>query len=113
MADVLNFMGEHWFLTWCLAWGLWPVCWALTSIFTAPFNAMLKAHRISRRADNIFAHGWPENKLMNADGDIVHPPAPPAPKEDPIKVTLTANHKPSSDEGTPRYRQGDGDHRRG
>ncbi len=70
MADLLSFMGEHPFLTWCLAWGIWPVC----TVLTAPFRCALGAYRLRIRAANIAARGWPTMPLMDADGDIVHPP---------------------------------------
>lgn len=70
MTEVLSFMGDHPFLTWLLAWGIWPVGWA----FTSPFYYAFKAYNRHLRAANIRAHGWPRNPLMDADGDIVHPP---------------------------------------
>ena len=69
------FATENPYLTWFLAWGIWPVCWMLTSVLTAPFGFAFKAYNRTLRAKNIRAHGWPTAKLMDADGDIVHPPA--------------------------------------
>lgn len=71
MDDLLTFMGAHPFLTWCLAWGIWPIC----GVLTAPFRYAFLAYNRRLRSANIRAHGWPTNPLMDADGDIVHPPA--------------------------------------
>jgi hypothetical protein len=35
----------------------------------AMFNRWLRSRNIAR-------HGWPTNPLMDADGDIIHPPPP-------------------------------------
>ena len=69
MSDFFAFAGEHPFLTWCLAWAIFPICSALT----APFRYAFKAYNRKVRSRNIAAHGWPTNPLMDADGDIVHP----------------------------------------
>lgn len=74
MADLLKFAGEHWFLTWCLAWGIWPICWTATSVLSAPFRYPYLAYNRRLRSLNIRARGWPTAPLMDADGDIVHPP---------------------------------------
>lgn len=76
MTEVLSFMADHPVLSWFLAWGLWPVCWATSAILTTPFNAALRAYGRYLRAKNIRARGWPTAPLMDADGDIVHPPQP-------------------------------------
>ncbi len=73
-SEVLAFMGANPWLTWALAWGLWPVCWAISSILTTPFNMAFKMYNRHLRARNIAAHGYPTNPLMDADGDIIHPP---------------------------------------
>lgn len=70
MADLFSFMAQHPFLTWCLAWGVWPICQALT----APFRYAFLAYSRRLRSLNIRAHGWPANPLMDADGDVIHPP---------------------------------------
>jgi hypothetical protein len=76
MTEVLSFMGDHPFLSWFLAWGLWPVCWAASAVLTTPFKVALRAYRLHIRGRNVRAHGWPRNPLMDADGDIVHRPQP-------------------------------------
>lgn len=73
MADVLSFAGDHPYLTWFMAWGIWPVCWMLTSVLTAPFTCAFRAYNRHLRASNIRAHGWPSAPNMDADGDIILP----------------------------------------
>ena len=73
MTDFFAFASEHPFLTWLLAWGIWPVTWAAQHILTFPFSLAFKAYNRHLRARNIRRHGWPVNKLMDADGDIIHP----------------------------------------
>lgn len=74
MSDFFTFAGNHPILTWFLAWGIWPVCWMLAQVCTAPFAYPFKAWNRTLRSRNIRSHGWPTNPLMDADGDIVHPP---------------------------------------
>jgi hypothetical protein len=74
LIEILSFMGANPWLTWGLAWGIWPVSWAVSAVLTTPFNLAFKAYNRSLRARNIALHGWPSNPLMDADGDIVHPP---------------------------------------
>lgn len=74
MSELLSFMGENPWLTWALAWCVWPIGWTISAVLTAPFSYSLKAYNRHLRAKNIAAHGWPTNPLMDADGDIVHPP---------------------------------------
>lgn len=70
MADLFTFMGNHPFLTWCIAWAIWPICWTIQ----APFSLAFRAYNRALRSRNIAARGWPTAPLMDADGDIVHPP---------------------------------------
>lgn len=73
-SNIYDFMGEHWFLTWCLAWLIWPILIVTKAVLTAPFSYPYNAYKARLRAMNIAIHGWPTAPLMNADGDIVHPP---------------------------------------
>lgn len=73
MESFYAFASENPFLTWFLAWGIWPVCSMITSVLTAPLVCALNAYNRSLRARNIRIHGWPSSPLMDADGDIVHP----------------------------------------
>lgn len=82
MKDVLEFMGEHPVLTWFLAWGLWPICTAIATMVATPFRYAFLAYNRRLRHLNIRAHGWPTSPLMDADGDVVHPPAPNQGRED-------------------------------
>ncbi len=75
MEEFFKFAGEHPFLTFCLAWGIWPICWTVRVIVSLPFTLAFKAYNRRLRAMNIRAHGWPTARFMDADGDIVHPPA--------------------------------------
>lgn len=75
-ADFWQFAWAHPFLVWLLAWGIWPVCWMLQAVLTAPFSFAFRAYARRQRAHSIHTHGWPTNPLMDADGDIVHPPVP-------------------------------------
>lgn len=74
MSDFFNFAENHPFLTWFLAWGIWPICWMLQKVLVAPFAYSFRAWNRTLRSRNVVAHGWPKNPLMDADGDIVHPP---------------------------------------
>ena len=74
MSDFFRFAGEHPFLTFCLAWGVWPVCHMLQAILTAPFRYPYLAYKRHLRSQDIRAHGWPSAPFMDADGDIIHPP---------------------------------------
>lgn len=74
MDSFYNFAAAHPFLTWFLAWGIWPVCWAAVAIWSAPFSYAFKAYNRHLRARNIWMYGWPNRHLMDADGNIVHPP---------------------------------------
>ncbi len=73
MQDFYQFAGDHPLLTWFLAWGLWPICWAISEILTSPFSYAYKAYARRLRSANIRERGWPQNRFMDADGDIVHP----------------------------------------
>lgn len=74
-ADFWQFVWAHPFLTWLLAWGIWPVCWAASAILTAPFRFAFMAWNRHLRSLNIRAQGWPTIPNMDADGDIVQPKA--------------------------------------
>ncbi|HEX5933761.1 MAG TPA: hypothetical protein VFY63_06320 [Pseudorhizobium sp.] len=74
MNNLLQFAGEHPFLTWCLAWSIWPVCSMVGKILSAPFFYPYLAYKRHLRSADIRARGWPTAPLMDADGDIVHPP---------------------------------------
>lgn len=78
--NAFEFMLANPWLTWALAWGLWPICWAISSILTTPFNVAFKAYNRRLRSKNILARGWPTAQLMDADGDIIHPPVKEASK---------------------------------
>lgn len=73
MSGFYAFASAHPILTWLLAWGVWPVCWMVSSVLTSPFSYAFKAWNRHCRTKNISSRGWPENPLMDADGDIVHP----------------------------------------
>lgn len=73
MAEVLTVLYSNPFLTWLLAWGLWPVCWMLTNVLTAPFAYAFRAYNRKKRSANISSQGWPTNPNMDADGDIILP----------------------------------------
>lgn len=74
MADFFTFAGAHPVVTFFLAWGIWPICWTVQAVLMAPFSFAFKAYNRRLRSINIRTHGWPTNPLMDADGDIVHPP---------------------------------------
>lgn len=74
MSDALLVLYSNAWLTWCLAWGIWPICWLLTAVLTTPFNVAFKAYNRKKRSENIITRGWPTTPLMDADGDIIHPP---------------------------------------
>lgn len=73
-AEIVQILYSNPFLTWCLAWLVWPITWMITAILTTPFNMAFKAYNRKKRAENIRAHGYPTTPLMDADGDIIHPP---------------------------------------
>lgn len=75
MAEVLAFMSAHPVLTFCLAWGIWPICSMAATIAVAPFRYPYLAYSRRLRSLNIRSQGWPLHPLMDADGDIIHPPA--------------------------------------
>lgn len=72
-ADFWQFAFNHPILTWLMAWGIWPVCWCITSVFTTPFTLAFKAYNRHLRSANIRANGWPKHPNMDADGDLVFP----------------------------------------
>lgn len=78
MDAFFNFASNHPFTAWCMAWGLWPICWMIReisiSVLTAPFRYGYHAYIRRLRSRNIRLHGWPTARHMDADGDIVHPP---------------------------------------
>jgi hypothetical protein len=74
MEAFYEFAGEHPFLTFCLAWGIWPVCWTIRVVLTMPFSLAFKAYNRRLRAKNIQLHGWPTAQFLDADGDIIYPP---------------------------------------
>ena len=55
----------HIFIQWSALWLLWGVF----AVINIPFRII---NRICRSI-NIRNAGWPENPLMDADGDICHP----------------------------------------
>lgn len=69
MSEFFAFAGDHPFLTFFLAWMIYPICSAISS----PFRYAYLAYGRKVRGRSIAAHGWPKNPLMDADGDIVHP----------------------------------------
>lgn len=74
MEAFFEFAGEHPFTAWLMAWGLWPLCWMGQSVLTTPFRMAYGAYKRRLRSKDIQSHGWPTARLMDADGDIVHPP---------------------------------------
>ncbi|TCU34036.1 hypothetical protein EV129_11319 [Rhizobium azibense] len=74
MEALFQFAGNHPFLTWFIAWGIWPVCWTVHAVLTTPFRCAYGAYKRKLRSRDIQAHGWRTARLMDADGDIVHPP---------------------------------------
>ena len=74
-TDFWTFAWNHPFLVWCIAWGIWPVCWMVTAVITAPFKLGFRAYNRHLRAKNIALHGWPKHPNMDADGDLVFPKA--------------------------------------
>lgn len=73
MSDFYTFASNQPFLTWCLAWGIFPICAMIGRILTAPFRYPYLAYKRKLRSKDIQARGWPTAHLMDADGDIVHP----------------------------------------
>lgn len=57
---LLVFASEHWFLTWCALWLLWPIV-LLPSL-------MIRIINRTYRVINISTRGWPPAHL-DADGD--------------------------------------------
>lgn len=74
MNSFFEFAGDHPFLTWLMAWGIWPVCWTVQAVLVSPFRIAHSAYRRKLRSRDIQAHGWPTARFMDADGNIVHPP---------------------------------------
>lgn len=74
MSDELAVLYSNPWLTWALAWGLWPICWGVQAVLIAPFAYAFKAYNRKKRSENLSLLGWPTHPLMDADGDIVHPP---------------------------------------
>lgn len=74
MSDFFIFAGAHPIVTFFLAWSIWPICWMAQAVLTAPFRFAYLAYLRRQRALNIHTHGWPPHPLMNADGNIIHPP---------------------------------------
>jgi hypothetical protein len=72
MSEVLTFMGDHPIVTVLLAWCVAGLAYKVARLPYLMLNRWLR-HR------NIVAHGWPTHPLMDADGDIVHPPKEDAP----------------------------------
>ena len=70
MTEFFQFASENPWLTWALAWGIWPVA----QVLVAPFKYGFQAYNRRLRSQNIARRGWPTQSLMDADGDIVHPP---------------------------------------
>lgn len=75
MSELFTFAGNHPFLTWMLAWGIWPVCWTIQAVLTAPIKYPYYAYKRRLRSKDIQARGWPTAPLMDADGDIIHKPS--------------------------------------
>lgn len=57
------------FTAWLIAWGFWVI----PTVFAIPFKFVFRVWNRWLRHRNIALHGWPTAKLMDADGDIVHP----------------------------------------
>ena len=74
-AFALTFAAEHWFLTWCLLWLLWPV-------FMLP-NLVFRIINRAFHVINVSIRGWPPEHL-DADGDWK-----PAPKVEEKTETVT------------------------
>ncbi len=70
MTEFYAFATAQPFLTWCLALGIWVIPW----VIAIPFSFFIKAYNRHLRSRNIKINGWPDHPLMDADGDIVHPP---------------------------------------
>lgn len=73
LSAILAFMGEHWFLTWCLAW---PLYFVICGILKAPVVIYSRTLRFLM----VRKYGWPTMPNMDADGDIVHPKPEENPK---------------------------------
>lgn len=73
MSEFYAFASENPFLTWFLAWAIFPVCSMIATILTAPFRFPYLAYKRRLRSGDIQSRGWPTAPLMDADGDIVHP----------------------------------------
>ena len=66
MRDFYIFAAGHPLLTLVLAF-------VVATVVVAPFKYAALAVSRYCRSRNIAARGWPQNPLMDADGDIVHP----------------------------------------
>jgi amino acid transporter len=76
MLDFLDMSGfwslaqERPFTAWLLALSLWII----PATIQIPFVIAFKCWNRWLRNRNLKHLGWPRNPLMDADGDIVHPP---------------------------------------
>ena len=59
--NIYEFMSQHWFLTWCLAW---PASFLALVVICMPFKII---NRILRTI-KVLARGWPPEHI-DADGD--------------------------------------------
>lgn len=69
---LIDFMHEHWLLTWFLAWGLWGAVWIVVAALSLTFGLVNRLARLL----TVLVRGWPPAHL-DADGDWR-----PAPKAD-------------------------------
>lgn len=76
MSEFLAFASEHPFTAWLLSWIVIPIGLTVVKVIGIPFYLASASYNRHLRSLNIRARGWPTNPLMDADGDIVHPPAP-------------------------------------
>lgn len=63
MTEFWQFMGEHWFIAWCLSWAIWGVFWLIGAICNMIFTLI---NRLIRMVV-VCVRGWPPAHL-DADG---------------------------------------------
>lgn len=76
MSEFFAFASAHPFTAWLLSWMVIPIGFTVVRVVNIPFYYFWSAYNRRLRSINIRNRGWPTNPLMDADGDIRHPPAP-------------------------------------
>lgn len=76
-GNMWSWAHSHPWLFTFLAWSALWLGWGLPFVVNVIGNVMIYPFRLWRRAirsRDIQAQGWPPHPLMDADGDIIHPP---------------------------------------